>query len=382
MSSALVTTTINVPRNLEGYFRNFAAHHHDDVVTIVIGDRKTPDEVASYLSELEQEWGLAIEYWDVDRQQVWLADLPELAEALPWNSVQRRNLGYLLAVMAGAERIISIDDDNFVTDDDYLGRHQIVGEVETLPAVSTPGGWFNSASLLATDPVKPLFHRGFPVSKRDSDATPSFESVEGRVVVNAGLWLEVPDADAMSHVDCPVVVTGFREDAPERLLVAHGIDTVFNSQNTAMHRDLLPTMFLPVMGERAGDLVVGRYDDIWMSLFIKRLADHLGDYICVGVPFSRQDRNDHDLLSDMLVELPAMRITTKLVRSLAEIDIRASTYAACYQELIDGLRGRLDLDGYTSGEAAFLRRMLDRMDVWSKTCRQLAPPTPLLAGEA
>ncbi len=372
MSTALVTTTINVPHNIEGYLENFATHGHRDVHTIVIGDRKTPPEAGTYLADLEQSSGYRIDYWDVGKQESWLVDLPELAEALPWNSVQRRNLGYLIAAMEGAERIISIDDDNFVTEDDYLGFHSIVGQSVELPAVSTPGGWFNSASLLATEPDKPLYHRGYPVNKREIDQTPSYADASGRVVVNAGLWLEVPDADAMSHVDCPVRVTGFKPGAPERLLVAHGTDTVFNSQNTTLHRDLLPVIYLPVMGERAGDLVVSRYDDIWMSYFVKKLADHLGDYVCVGRPFARQDRNDHDLLQDMLVEIPAQRMTIRLIESLAAIDLAGGDYSICYDELIEGLRERLGADGYTSGEASFLRRMIDRMEVWSATCRKVA----------
>ena len=382
MSTALVTTTIFVPHNLEEYYQNFAAHGHSEVVTIVIGDRKTPQEVGPFLADLEQKSGFRIDYWDAARQETWLEDLPELAQSLPWNSVQRRNLGYLLAgMMAGVDRIISIDDDNFVTEDDYLGQHEIVGTTAAMPAVSTPGGWFNSASLLETEPSKPLYHRGFPVNQRESDATPSYEDVVGRVVVNAGMWLEAPDADAMSHVDCPVRVTGFRPGVPHRLLVALGTNMVFNSQNTTMHRDLLPAIYLPVMGERAGDLVVGRYDDIWMSLFVKALADHLGDYVCVGRPFSRQDRNDHDLLADMLVELPAMRITCKLIESLDAIRYTATDYAGCYDELIDGLRDRLSADGYSSGEASFLRRMLERMEVWSRACRTMAPSAEPVAIE-
>lgn len=378
MTTALVTTTIFVPHNLEGYLANFEEHDHRDVVTIVIGDRKTPDEVGPYLADLEQRSGYRIDYWDVERQQAWLEDLPELAASIPWNSVQRRNLGYLLAALEGAERIISIDDDNFVTDDDYLGYHAIVGTTAKLPAVTTPTGWFNSAGLLESEPSKPLYHRGFPIDQRGVDDTPSYAEAEGRVVVNAGLWLEVPDVDAMSHLDCPVRVTGFRDGAPQRLLVALGTHTVFNSQNTSMHRDLLPVIYLPVMNERAGELVVGRFDDIWTSLFVKAIADHLGDYVCFGRPLSRQDRNDHDLLHDMLIEIPAIRITSKLIRSLEAIRFTAGDYAGCFDELIEGLRERLAADGYTSGEAAFLRRMLDRMEVWSRTCRSVAPaPEPV-----
>lgn len=384
MTTALVTTTIFVPRNLEGYLDNAARHGHDDLFVVVVGDRKTPPEVGPYLARLERQSGYTVEYWDVERQQDFLADLPELAELLPWNSVQRRNLGYLRAVLAGAERLISIDDDNFVTDDDYFGEHGVVGETVRRPAVTTPDGWFNSASLLETEPPKPLFHRGFPLSCRGLDGSLQIGEEEGRVVVNAGLWLEVPDADAMSHLDCPARVTGFRPDAPQRLLVGRGVRTVFNSQNTALHRDLLPAIYLPPMGGTIGELTVGRYDDIWMSLFVERLVDHLGDYIAVGRPLARQDRNDHDLLDDLLLEIPAMRLTDTLIDSLAAVELTAADYAAAYGELIAGLRERIGIDPYSEDEVVYLGELLDGMEIWLATCRRvaggrLAPSAP--AGE-
>jgi hypothetical protein len=369
MRTAIVTTTIARPVVLERYLANAASFGHRDLTVIVIGDRKTPETVGSYLRELGAASGYAIDYWDVDRQRGYLRRLPELDRLLPYDSIQRRNLGYLVAVLSGHVRIVTIDDDNWPTEADYVGGHAIVGSSVGVASVSVEGGWFNSASLLAVTPDRPLYHRGFPVNRRATPATPtlgsvtSVRSVTARVAVNAGLWLGVPDADAMSHLDAPVTVTGFRPGAPTRLAVAAGTNLVFNTQNTAFHADLLPCMFLPPMGGRVGELVVGRYDDIWMSMLLKPIADHLGDLVCVGEPLTVQLRNDHDLFADALVELPAQRLTTRLVETLAGLRVSGSSYRTGYLGLVSDLRDAIT--SYPHEEAAYLAGLLDQMTDWA-----------------
>lgn len=369
MKTALVTTTIHVPKALEGYLENFARNGFSaDVDVVVVGDKKTPAEAERYCGELAAKSGYPIHFWNVARQQAWLKDLPELDALLPWNSVQRRNIAYLQGAVLGADNIITIDDDNHVTDDDYLGGHAVIGKSETLPSLSSPTGWFNSSHLLVTDPPKPLYHRGYPLCKRDPKEVLRSGQATGRVVVNAGLWLETADADAMSHLDAPCRVVGYRDGFDGRAAVAPGDHMVFNSQNTAFHRDTLPAMFLMPMGGRCGELVVGRYDDIWMGMFLKVIADHLGDLITVGRPLVQQLRNDHDLIQDALVEIPAQRISNTMTKTLDQIRLTGRDYASCYLELIAQLREGLARDGYSKAEQAYLSGMYDGMETWVRVC--------------
>ena len=367
MKTAIITTTIRVPRNLEGFLANAAAYGHRDIEAFVVGDNKTPAETGDFLARLTDETGYATHWWDVERQKKWLADLPELDRLIPWNSVGRRNLAYLLAAEAGAECIITVDDDNFAAGGDYFGAHALVGQTRELPLVASSNGWFNSSSLLATSPVRPLFHRGFPTNKRAPAPELTHSRGTGRVVANAGLWLGVADADAMSHVDAPTDVTGFADPAFDGGLgVALGTMTVINTQNTAFHRDTLVPMYLDPLFVDCGPLTVGRYDDIWMGIFLKVLSDHLGDYVTVGLPWVRQDRNEHDLIQDMLWELPAQRITNTLVGTLEEVKLTGSDYGTCYLELIEELRRLVPGDPYSDDEKDFLARLLDRMEAWSR----------------
>lgn len=364
MKTAIVTTTIRVPKVLDDYVANLSRNGHRDVEFIVVGDLKSPPETGAYLAELAERSGYAIHWWDAERQKDWLKDQPELDRLIPWNSVQRRNLAYLQAVQGGAECVITIDDDNWTTDDDYIGGHSIIGSTDPIEAVSSSSKWFNTASRLVTEPAKPLYHRGFPTCMRGLNETLEYAQARGRVVVNAGFWLDVPDADAMCHVDSPVSVTGYREGCEGRVAVAPGTNMVFNSQNTAFHRDTLPAMYLMPMGGRCGELEVGRYDDIWMSIFVKVIADHLGDLVTVGSPMVKQLRNEHDLIQDMLVEIPAQRITNKMTKSIERVKLTGGDYHTCYGELTAQLRAALTVDGYTEAEQAYLNEMYDGMEAW------------------
>ena len=102
MKTAIVTTTIRVPVVLENYLANLAAGGHTDVEIVVVGDLKSPPETGEFLSELSAKSGVTIHWWDAERQKEWLKEHPELDRLLPWNSVQRRNLAYLQAVLGGA----------------------------------------------------------------------------------------------------------------------------------------------------------------------------------------------------------------------------------------------------------------------------------------
>lgn len=383
MSSAIVTTTINVPTVLEAYCRNLHHHGHadgggtnGDVAVIVIGDRATPDGAATLARRLTAESGIPIEYWDVERQRDFLEAYPVLDRLLPYDSIQRRNLAYVLAASQGFDRIISIDDDNWPTDDDFLTEHSLVGTTVELATVSSSNGWFNSSSLLATDPIRPLYHRGFPTSKRGTEDTVVGGRASGRVVANCGLCKGVPDADAISHLDAPVTALGIRPRYELPLAVAPGTSTVFNTQNTAFHLDLLPCLYLPAMGGRIGKRIVGRYDDIWMSMFVKPICDHLGDLITVGRPLVTQHRNDHDLFHDARIELPAMELTNSLVSILDRLTLTAGDYATCYRQLLDHVRVQAAMAApahqLSTDQAAYMIELTEQMNRWVEEIEEMA----------
>src|SRR5262245_21715179 len=232
----LVTTTVHVPRCLESYLANAARFGHGDRLSvIVVGDRKTPWETGDFLEELNGRFPSRLKYLDLGAQETLLRKWPALDLTLRFNSIQRRNVGYLQAAMDGAEVIVAFDDDNFATYEDYVGAHSIVGREQRVPVVRHASGWWNVCQRLACAPPRRFYHRGYPKSQQDwKREGQEIETQVVQPVVNAGLWLKNPDVDATTNIEEPLNVVGMELVSGGRVCaLAAGTWCPFNSQNTA-----------------------------------------------------------------------------------------------------------------------------------------------------
>jgi hypothetical protein len=358
MTAALVTTTIYVPELLDTYMENAIDHGHADTLFIVAGDRKTPAEAKSWCLERAGERGVAFEFLDCDDQQQYLARYPELDEHLPYNSIQRRNIAILLAYERGCDPIITIDDDNLFLRGDFVGEHSLAGRRTTIEAFTSSSGWFDVCQHLEEARGVPFYHRGFPPGERWGDQRSDSQQVEGRVAVNAGLWLGDPDVDALQRLVYPVEATGWSRTS--NFALSRGTWSPFNSQNTALARDVVPAYFLSPK--------IGRFDDIWASYVVRAITDHLGDYVSYGVPLVRQERNPHDYWRDLDQEREPMRLTDRLCAALREIELRSSDYGACFGEIWQGLLAWLEReDGLRPPERTLLQDYLEGFGVWQAT---------------
>ena len=334
---ALVTTTINVPEALHGYARN-ARENGRTVKIYVAGDQKTQAGTSDYCVRIARETGIECEYLGPAAQDRFLARWPELREHLPWNCIQRRNVATLKAVCDGADAIVTVDDDNFVAEDDYFGECMPVcgapGEQRTLPAYGKPGEWFNVCRFLATANNRRFVPRGYGMAARaeldDGSALASDPLLTMPVAVVAGLWLGDPDVDAATRIAHHLEVTGYRLDH-NFFLVPRAL-APFNSQNTAMARAVTPAWFLSPH--------VGRYDDIFASFVVRRIADHLGWGISFGRPLVRQERNEHDLSRDFDLERFGMTQGDSLTADLANVTLTGDDFVSCALEICDHFQGR------------------------------------------
>lgn len=366
MKTAIVLTTIGVPELLRGYAANLEQHGHRDVGFIVIGDMKTPHKEAARLMAEIRGRGFAGEYWDIERQEQWLKRFPRLAQIIPYNSDNRRNLGYLLALEKGAEAVIVIDDDNYSPEDeDFLAGHSIVGQEVELAAVHSSNHWFNPCSLLDVRPSVSIYARGFPFSKRWQGEL-TFRQEKGKVMANMGLWTQDPDVDAVTRLALPVKVLGLKTD---QLMLGHDTYMPINSQNTAVHRDALPCFYYVLMGANIDGIIMDRYGDIWAGLFLKKALAQMGHRITVGRPMVRHQRNQHDLLLDLQNELWGMILTEHLVPRVQEMKLREKTYTGIYREMADNIRG-LSLHPHPTVKE-YLRNLAGAMDTWLDACDAL-----------
>ena len=360
MKTAIVTTTINVPEFFEDYCRDFARHGRKDVVFVVVADKKTPAEAQKYCERLPNlHPGVAMEYFSVPRQQEYLGRFPELSDYLPYNSVQRRNIGMLYAYELGCEVIVTVDDDNYVLEPDLLKAHLTVGSEHRLKSYSSPLGWMNPCQFLTMVPSFPIYHRGFPMSKRFIENTVVEGHRSGRVVVNVGMWLGDPDVDAWLRMTAPVEAT--RWNCTENFALGLGTWAPFNSQQTAVARELIPAYFL--------NPNAGRFDDIWGSFILHRIANHFGDLISYGSPVvsHRQKRSLASLWRDIEDERMGVLLTDKFEKLLRDVKLTASTYEGCYVEIADALQRFVAANDLSPAERAYLSEYQRGMSMWLAT---------------
>lgn len=302
MKIALVTTTINVPHVLRLYRRC------DPDVRFFVGiDKKTPAWTPDFTASLQP----VVPVWGED----WAC-----SEPIGWNSIQRRNIATLEALRWGADFIVSVDDDNIPTNRNYFFDHLRLDSPFCGLLAHPETDWFDIGAFL--DP--PASHRGFP--HQHAGRRPRLSHVvDARIGVCAGIVMGDPDIAAMTRiVQAPHVLNV----SP---LLNSGIAvnprhtwTVFNSQNTAIVRDLAPA-FCMLSG-------VGRYDDIFASLIMQRVMRDTGHHVLFGPPFVYQERNIQDLQRNISDEMLGMRHTIDFADWLDGLDLSTTS-------VLDAVRG-------------------------------------------
>jgi hypothetical protein len=314
--------------------------------------------------------GITGEYFDIEKQELWLEKFPEFKKIVPYNSDNRRNIGYLIAGERGGEIIIAIDDDNYVEPSkDYLADHAIVGQTMDFEAVSDESGWFNICSMLKFSPDRKVYPRGYPYFKRFKDGKSVNNKRTGRVVINEGLWFEDPDVDSITRL--AEDVKG-KEIIKEQVFLDKGTFSPINTQNTAYHRDILPCLYFVLMGGNINGLVIERYGDIWFGLFAKKIIDHLGDFTAFGKPFAIHKRNTHNLLKDLQWEFWAIMFTETLTEFLEKTELSGKTYGECYVELADKLDIFIKENEKINLEAKkYFADVTSAMRIWVDTCNKI-----------
>lgn len=371
--AVLVMSTIADPVILEDYFRNFERFGHlDRTVAIVIPDRKTPAAAYDRCRDLTRR-GLKTFCPTLEEQEIYLNKFNGLGKLIPYNSDNRRNVGFLFALESGAPVMLSIDDDNWcLPDEDFVKAHSIVlGEPTAECEVSSENRWFNICDMLETEPQVTVYPRGFPYFVRHQQPRISRAVEKGRVHMNAGLWLSEPDMDAMTWLIAPVRASAMRGSS---LLLSNSAWSPINTQNTAVHRDVIISYYFLRMGYPLSGTPIDRYGDIFSGYFSQACVRHLGYKVRVGSPLAEHRRNSHNYMRDAANEFACIWALEDITQWLVDTKLEGSTYGDAYASLADKLEDAVEgfsgtiwnqaTRGYFHQTAYLMRR-------WIAACRQL-----------
>ena len=256
---------------------------------VIIGDKKTPAWDKSALPSF-------VHYFSVEDQiDTW----PNLAKLLPFNHYARKNLAYLWAIENNVSILLDTDDDNSSEIDVFENvpnsYRYIDSEVE----------WVNAYGYFGKPEIWP---RGLPLDEARKSLSECGESPAGldwhcfQSIVDGD-----PDLDAVGRMLYPE--NHYFEDQAPLILTGRNFCPT-NSQATLWKKPILPLLYLPVTSSF-------RMTDIWRGIVLSGYMRESSLNTVIGKLGFRQDRNEHNLVSDFLDEVPGHE-HNRLIMSLSD----------------------------------------------------------------
>ncbi len=335
--TAIVATTIFEPKFLAGFQQSVeTAGRLDEVTVYVIPDHKTPSSVAEAAAAARDQ-GFRVHCPSLTEQDAFLKRVGAPTDFIPYNSDNRRNVGFLMALEAGCEVLISIDDDNFaLPGEDFVGGHHVVGGLSQDPQVRSSDRWFNICSLLACDVGANVFARGFPYAAQRAARTVNLDPDAAAVPVamNAGLWLDEPDVDAVYRLCRRPKITGFPGPS---VILGPDVWSPINTQNTALTRAAALTYYYVRMGFHLQGLKIDRFGDILSGYLTQKVVKQMGHGIRVGSPVLDHRRTPHNLFKDLYHELAGIVLIEEFVPWLQDVKLSGSTPMEAYAALSEAM---------------------------------------------
>ncbi|WP_123619915.1 alpha-1 4-glucan-protein synthase [Halorubrum sp. CSM-61] len=379
----VIVPTIREYECLREYVAN-ARDHGFDVsrlhFVLVTEDFCDVEEMRAMLDDLD----VSGEVFDGTRREEWYEanGVAEYGHVVPAASHAETSFGLLYMWADDAfEYGIFIDDDTLPHDDeDYFGRHMenlaFGGEIER---VRSDESWVNVLYQNADE--HGLYPRGYPYSAMDETVETDAVDVEpGEVVASQGLWTNVPDLDAVrilmdGDLEGQAQTRTTADDFGDDFVAARGNYLTVCSMNLAFRREVIPAFYQLPMDDNEWD--VGRFDDIWSGLFLKRACDVLGKRIYNGGPLCEHNKAARSTFDDLANEVAGLELNEHVWEVVDEAGDDADAFAAVFDEMADALA-----DGEFSewNNGAFLNHCGEYMRDWLD-CLDAIRRTPAVADD-
>jgi hypothetical protein len=368
----LVATTIGDGNFLDNYANEIKNENlMNQVYIIVVPDLKTPKELYKKVFKIKKN-GIKIQCPTVEEQNSYLEKLGKISKIIPFNSDNRRNIGYLMAYHQHCDVLISIDDDNYpYKDSDFFKEHMKALSTNRNLSIKSSSGWYNICSELTHNQLQ-IFPRGYPYFARTAKNTIRKIQNEQKVAINAGLWLNDPDVDAMTWLSCPPHVSKFSGNS---YTLANNTWSPINTQNTSLIGNAIPAYYFVRMGYPIEGSVIDRYGDIFSGFFALKCVKHLGMTVRFGSPVVNHIRNSHNYMKDVVAEMMCIQLLEHLLPELERIKLNGTNFIDTYESLsfaLDEIAEKVEICKKEKDYSYFLHETAKNMRVWIKTIKYLS----------
>ena len=372
--TCVIVPTIREYECMRTYFENAREHGFDlDRLHVVLVTEDFCDTEA--MQAMLDEEGVDGEVFDGTARERWFAEqgVPEYDHLIPEASHAQTSFGLLYLWANDFEYGFFIDDDTLPHPDfDFFGSHfdnlAYEGNIES---VASDEDWVNV--LYQNVDEHDLYPRGYPYSAMDEDRDIGTAEVDD-VVASQGLWTNVPDLDAVrilmdGDLQGQAQTRTSTEDYDGNFVAERGNYLTVCSMNLAFRREVVPAFYQLPMDDNEWD--VGRFDDIWSGLFLKRACDVLDKRIVNGYPLCEHNKAPRSTFGDLNNEVPGLELNEHVWEIIDAVGEESDSYAEVFAAMADALA-----DGdFEYENAAFLNYCGEFMRDWLDCLEAIRPGT-------
>jgi hypothetical protein len=368
----VLAPTVRDSRFFETYVSNAKAFGFDlarITVLFITEDEADRKRMESYANSL----GLQAFVYGAAERELWFREnsLAEYSDLIPRRSHAETSFGLLWAWNQPSVRYVVLLDDDTVPIQtlDYFGKH--IKNLEysgTVTRVSSDKNWVNV--LFQNFERHRLYPRGYPYSCMGETVRLEERSWSRRVYVSQGLWTVAPDIDAVRALVTgsqkePSAIETEEHDFPYSFTVAPGHFLTVSSMNLAVRRSVIPAFYqLPMDDNPYG---IGRFDDIWSGVFLKRILDSVGGEIMTGHPLCQHHKAPRNIFRDLLLESSGLELNEHLWKLVLQVEDLPRDFFRAYEALAHRM-----IDSTSSYKnSGFLKYMGTRMLKWTECCRKI-----------
>ncbi len=362
MKACVIVPTIRDFIIVKSYIENSRSHGFDEkklFFLLVTEDFCDTNQMENMLADINIEG----EVFSEKKRNEWMDShgLGNYKDLIPKRSHAETSFGLLYMLANGFDVGYFIDDDTLPTKQDFFGMHlDNLNLSDSVNSVSSSTRWVNV--LYQNFSRHKLYPRGFPYGCVEEKTNIKKAFVKD-VVMSQGLWTDIPDLDALrilaqGSLDGRSLVKTAESDFGENFVVSPTNYLTVCSMNLAFKKEIVPAFYQLPMDDNKWH--IGRFDDIWSGVIIKRICDVLGKSIMNCNPLCVHNKAQRSTFKDLMAEAPALEMNEHLWKIIETIELRSHDYAGMYREIA----AFLESNRWPFINADFLNFMGKLMNKW------------------
>jgi hypothetical protein len=157
-----------------------------------------------------------------------------------------------------------------------------------------------------------------------------------------------------------------KEDYTHNFAAKEGNYLTVCSMNLAFKREVIPSFYQFPMDDNKWD--IGRFDDIWSGLTLKKAADMLDKSLINGFPLCVHNKAKRSTFGDLNNEVPALELNEHFWKALEDAPDTAEDYFDAYRKMISAVE-EYDFSEYANSD--FIDFTVEHMEMWLKALETL-----------